>query len=282
MSNLILITTETFNNLPCNFYRNMNDDILLTREQIGQALEYADPIKAIQNIHTKHKDRLDQMSVRIKTETFDIPRSDVGRNKNLMTERVYYTEKGIMEICRWSRQKNANIFMDWTWDIVSKYRHNELNTIPNIQPLIDAITTLTQTVSTMQQDISSLKESSVKKKIPEKKYSRWKTNTFEKLNLLTDYVNEHSDQNLRLSDTMHIILNEVQDTYNIEFSDYIKDYMFETECEDRPYDLDVVKYYKDIRNMYDATLDSTLERLNLELPKANRNIFDELADKIAL
>lgn len=282
MSNLILITTETFNNLPCNFYRNMNDDILLTREQIGQALEYADPIKAIQNIHTKHKDRLDQMSVRIKTETFDTPRSDVGRNKNLMTERVYYTEKGIMEICRWSRQKNANIFMDWTWDIVSKYRHNELNTIPNIQPLIDAITTLTQTVSTMQQDISSLKESSVKKKIPEKKYSRWKTNTFEKLNLLTDYVNEHSDQELRLSDTMHIILNEVQDTYNIEFSDYIKDYMFETECEDRPYDLDVVKYYKDIRNMYDATLDSTLERLNLELPKANRNIFDELADKIAL
>lgn len=174
MSNLILITTETFNNLPCNFYRNMNDDILLTREQIGQVLEYADPIKAIQNIHTKHKDRLDQMSVRIKTETFDTPRSDVGRNKNLMTERVYYTEKGIMEICRWSRQKNANIFMDWTWDIVSKYRHNELNTIPNIQPLIYAITTLTQTVSTMQQDISSLKESSFKKKIPEKKYSRWK------------------------------------------------------------------------------------------------------------
>ena len=42
--------------------------------------------------------------------------------------------------------------MDWTWDIIEKYRHNELNTVPNIQPLIDAITTLTQTVSTMQQD----------------------------------------------------------------------------------------------------------------------------------
>ena len=84
----------------------------------------------------------------------------------------------------------------------------------------------------------------------------------------------------RLSDTMHIILNEVQDTYNIEFSDYIKDYMFETECEDKPYDLDVINYYKDIRNMYDLTLSSTLEKLNLELPKTNRNIFDELADKI--
>lgn len=284
MSNLTLITTETFNNLSCNFYRNMNNDILLTREQIGQALEYADPSKAIRKIHLKHKDRLDELCVRIKDRTFDNTQSGASReqNGNLMTERVYYTERGVMEICRWSRQKNANIFMDWVWDIIEKYRHNELNTAPNIQPLIDAITTLTQTVSTMQQDISSLKESTAKKILPEKKYSRWKTNTFEKLNLLTNYVNKHSDQELRLSDTMHIILNEVQDTYNIEFSDYIKDYMFETECEDRPYDLDVVNYYKDIRNMYDTTLNSILEKLNLELPKANRNIFDELADKIAL
>lgn len=278
MSNLTIITTETFNNLPCNFYRNMNDDILLTREQIGQALEYADPSKAIRKIHLKHKDRLDELSVRIKLGN---TQNGANLSKSEEQERVYYTERGVMEICRWSRQKNANIFMDWTWDIISKYRHNELNTTPNIQPLIDAITTLTQTVSTMQQDISSLKESSIKKKFPDKKYSRWKTTTFDKLRLLTDYVNEHSDQELRLSDTMHIILNEVQDTYNIEFSDYIKDYMFETECEDRPYDLDVVNYYKDIRNMYDTTLNSILEKFNLELPKTNRNIFDELADRIA-
>lgn len=250
---------------------------------IGQALEYADPSKAIRKIHLKHKDRLDELCVRIKDRTFDNTQSGASReqNGNLMTERVYYTERGVMEICRWSRQKNANIFMDWTWDIISKYRHNELNTTSNIQPLIDAITTLTQTVSTMQQDISSLKEASTKKKLPDKKYSRWKTTTFDKLRLLTDYVNEHSDQELRLSDTIHIILNEVQDTYNIEFSDYIKDYMFETECEDRPYDLDVINYYKDIRNMYDTTLNSILEKFNLEPPKTNRNIFDELADKIA-
>lgn len=266
MSNLTLITTETFNNLPCNFYKNINDDILLTREQIGQALEYSDPMVAIGKIHNRHSDRLDQFSFTNLVNGHQI---------------YYYTKKGVMEICRWSKSKRANEFMDWTWDIVSKYRHNELNITSNIQPLIDAITTLTNTVSTMQQDISSLKEASTKKKLPDKKYSRWKTTTFDKLKLLTDYVNKYSDQELRLSDTMHIILNEVQDTYNIEFSDYIKDYMFETECEDRPYDLDVVNYYKDISNMYDTTLNSILEKLNLELPKTNRNIFDELADKIA-
>ena len=50
-----LITTEKFGELDCSFYRNMNDDILLTREQIEEALEYADPIKAIQKIYLKHQ-----------------------------------------------------------------------------------------------------------------------------------------------------------------------------------------------------------------------------------
>ena len=44
---LKLITTETFGTVPCDFYRNMNDDMLLTREQIGQALEYKDPMVAM-------------------------------------------------------------------------------------------------------------------------------------------------------------------------------------------------------------------------------------------
>ena len=104
MSNLTLITTETFNNLSCNFYRNMNDDILLTREQIGQALEYADPSKAIRKIHLKHKDRLDELSVRIKLGN---TQNGANLSKSEEQERVYYTERGVMEICRWSRQKKC-------------------------------------------------------------------------------------------------------------------------------------------------------------------------------
>ena len=66
MSNLKLITTENFGNISCDFYRNMNDDILLTREQIGSALEYSNPGKAIQQIHLRHKDRLEPLCLRIK------------------------------------------------------------------------------------------------------------------------------------------------------------------------------------------------------------------------
>ena len=68
MTNLKLITTETFGDLSCNFYRNMNDDILLTREQIGQALEYSDPMNAIYKIHKRHQDRLDNLSICYQTD----------------------------------------------------------------------------------------------------------------------------------------------------------------------------------------------------------------------
>ena len=280
MTNLKLITTETFGDLSCNFYHNMNDDILLTREQIGQALEYSDPIKAIQNIHSKHKDRLDDLCIHIKSETFDIPQSDGGRKNNLLTERVYYTERGIMEICRWSRQPKANIFMDWVWDIIEKYRHNELQ--PNLQPLIDSLSILTQTITTIQQDINTLKESQTTKKLPEKKYSRWKTNTFYKLNTLLSYVNTHSEENLKLSEIIHLVIQEIEDTYNIEINDYVEAYKSKFNLETNPYAIDVINHYKDIKDMFTLTLDSIMNRLDLSdnTKSSSKNIFDILAEEI--
>ena len=133
----------------------------------------------------------------------------------------------------------------------------------------------------MQQDINSLKESQTTKKLPEKKYSRWKSNTFNKLKTLTEYANERSDQELSLSDTLHITINEMEDTYNIELSDYTRDYMLENSSETKPYDLDVINYYKDIRNMYTLTVNSIMDMLNLqEESSIKRNIFDELAEKL--
>ena len=287
MTNLKLITTETFGDLSCNFYRNMNDDILLTREQIGIALEYSDPIKAIQNIHSKHKDRLDDLCIHIKSETFDIPQSDGGRKNNLLTERVYYTERGIMEICRWSRQPKANLFMDWVWDIIEKYRHNELQ--PNLEQLTETLSSITQTLAnitnnmvSMQQDISTLKESQTTKKLPEKKYSRWKTNTFNKLNTLLSYVNTHSEETLKLSEIIHLVIQETEDIYNIEINDYVEAYKSEFDLETNPYTIDVINHYKDIKDMFTLTLDSIMNKLNLSenTKSSSKNIFDVLAEEI--
>ena len=110
-NNLKLVTTETFGDLPCDFYCNMNDDILLTREQIGTALEYSNPAKAIQKIHLTHKDRLENFSVLDK----------LGSTDGKSYDTILYTQRGVMEICRWSNKPKANLFMDWVWDIVEKY-----------------------------------------------------------------------------------------------------------------------------------------------------------------
>ena len=270
MTNLKLITTETFGDLSCNFYRNMNDDILLTREQIGIALEYSDPDVALSKIHKKHKDRLDELSVVTKLESTD------GKEYNT----TLYSERGIMEICRWSRQPKANLFMDWVWDIIEKYRHNELQ--PNLQPLIDSLSILTQTITTMQQDISTLKESQTQKKLPEKKYSRWKTNTFNKLNTLLSYVNTHSEETLKLSEIIHLVIQETEDTYNIEINDYVEAYKSEFNLDTNPYAIDVINYYKDIKDMFTLTLDSIMNKLNLldNTKSSSRNIFDILAEEI--
>lgn len=117
MSTLKLVTTETFNNLSCSFYRNMNDDILLTREQIGQALEYSDPAKAIRNIHLKYKERLETLCVRIKEPT--LINSQCNNMKNLLTEKVYYTLEGALIICSLSYQPKAYDFSKWLLKISS-------------------------------------------------------------------------------------------------------------------------------------------------------------------
>lgn len=114
---LKLIKQERFYSVTTDFYQDLsNEDILMTREQIGLALEYGDPQKAISNIHLRHKDRLDKFSVVLNLRATD--------------EKFYpttlYTVKGVYEICRWSKQKLADEFMDFVWNIVDAYRTGKL------------------------------------------------------------------------------------------------------------------------------------------------------------
>ena len=153
---------------------------------------------------------------------------------------------------------------------------------PNLQPLIDSISILTQTITTMQQDINTLKESQTTKKLPEKKYSRWKTNTFNKLNTLLSYVNTHSEETLKLSEIIHLVIQETEDTYNIEINDYVEAYKSEFNLDTNPYAIDVINHYKDIKDMFTLTLDSIMNKLNLSdnAKSSSKNIFDILAEEI--
>jgi len=124
MNNLQLMATENFNGLSCDFY-NHDDQILMTRNQIGTALGYIDPSKAIKDIHIRHKDRLDKFSRMAQlAPTSKIAKIDPPSG-GLQTTYLY-SQRGVFEICRWSRQPKADEFMDWVWDIIEKYRNGEL------------------------------------------------------------------------------------------------------------------------------------------------------------
>src|SRR5690625_4818368 len=114
--NLSIVSKEMFGQKEMNIYQNENNDIFMTREQIGQALEYSEPVIAISKLHKRNRNRLDKFSVVTKLVSAD------GK----LYETTIYNEKGIYEIARKSGQPKADEFYDWVYDLLSKLRKGEL------------------------------------------------------------------------------------------------------------------------------------------------------------
>lgn len=117
--NLELVTSSAFNGVTCDFYHEDNDqrDLWLTRNQIGAALGYKDPDSSLSRIHERHKSRLDRYCAVDKLAGTD------GK----LYDTYIYNRRGVMEICRWSRQPKADEFMDWVYDVVESYLDGEDN-----------------------------------------------------------------------------------------------------------------------------------------------------------
>lgn len=97
-----------------------------------------------------NRDRLNPLSVVAKLSSTD------GKEY----ETMLYTERGVMEICRWSNKPKANQFMDWVWDIVEKYRNHELTntTQINIAPITEAITSMSQAITTLTNNMTAMQQ----------------------------------------------------------------------------------------------------------------------------
>lgn len=108
---MTVITSKPFGALNVDVYQNDKHQYYMTREQIGAALEYGNPKVAIMNIHTRNSDRLDKFCSVLNLST------EVG-NHTQMRRTYVYSLRGVMEICRFSRQPKADAFMDFCWDIM--------------------------------------------------------------------------------------------------------------------------------------------------------------------
>ena len=115
MSNeLQLLTTREFNGVTLDCYKVEDDssDFWATREQIGQLLGYKRPRHAIANLHNRYRERLDKFSGVLKLST------PSGGTQNV----IVYNFKGLLEICRYSNQPNANEVIDKLWEIADEIR----------------------------------------------------------------------------------------------------------------------------------------------------------------
>lgn len=115
MENLQLATSENFCGALCDFYC-VNNQLFMTRSQIGKALEYEKEAESIGDIHNRYKARLDKFSVQRKLSGTD------GK----LYSTYLYSQRGVFEICRRSRQAKADAFMDWVWDVIEAYRNGDL------------------------------------------------------------------------------------------------------------------------------------------------------------
>lgn len=108
---MTVIASKPFGALNVDVYEDSKHQYYMTREQIGTALEYSDPRIAIYKIHQRNADRLDPLSSVTKLVT------QVG-NHTEERELFCYNLRGVMEICRFSRQPKADAFMDFCWGIM--------------------------------------------------------------------------------------------------------------------------------------------------------------------
>ena len=123
----------------------------MTREQIGTALEYGDPTKAINNIHHRNKDRLDPLSSTLKMRVGE-------KNRTNTREFVVYTLRGVMEICRYSTQPKANAFIDFCWDVMVALMQGETVSL-NRGQVSDAESRRQARFEIMTQGIEELRQS---------------------------------------------------------------------------------------------------------------------------
>ena len=153
----------------------------------------------------------------------------------------------------------------------------------NMQPITDALTsvsntltTLTQTMASMQQEINTIKETqSVQPKLSKKKWSYWSTKMYPKYQLLTDYFH------ITHKELYKNLYGELQNTYpDIDLNQEIDDYCYENKLE-YAYTLDVIEHNLTLRKLFESVVDNLLNKYNLadtyNINTKIPTIFDEIS-----
>lgn len=271
MNNLKLVETDVFNEIAtCDFWGNANNEYLVTREQIGRALGYSNPANAIKNIHLKHKERLDKFSTQLTL-------GYVEGDRYVERERILYNRKGIMEICRWSRQPLADKFMDWCWEIMDRLISNSLNTVTlsreeysmivnaanevgQLNKVNEQLTRQLQIISaqntTMQDKLSRIWQK-IMLIVPPVHYSSWKNKMSQKIVSLAKILGYTNDDDRK--SIYGDIYNMMKSGYDIDLDSYKENYLLsQTDCKNVAM-IDVIDSDTVLRDIFEEIVDRYIQ-----------------------
>lgn len=131
--NLQLIKQDKFNNILVDVYRNDNDEVFMTIDQLANALEYASK-SAIENMLTRNSYLKDEEF----SSTHDVWVDGKMRNTRL------FTEDGIYEITMLSKQPKAMEFRQFIRQLLKGLRKGEIKLLPSdVKPQDQLLTLLT-------------------------------------------------------------------------------------------------------------------------------------------
>lgn len=183
----------------------------------------------------------------------------------------------------------ASVFID-------KKSTDNINTELLAESISKAISTALQPINDRlskleEQSVNSVNTSNatVQNKLPNKKYkSGWLKNTFDKLNLLLDYLKENesvlpdilkpkSNKKLNLPWIIHIVINQAESmNENLDFNEYKERYEYENQIECNS-TMDFIEYYSTTKDLFSETLDLILSSIGIKLSKENtKTILEEL------
>lgn len=116
MSNLTLVKSEKFGEVKCDFYINENQTTCMTSEQLGCALEYANPRESINKLVSRNEYlRTVEFSAEVKMTS----------PSGMQNTRVF-TEDGIYEVTMLAKTEKAKTFRAWVRKILKGLRAGEL------------------------------------------------------------------------------------------------------------------------------------------------------------
>ena len=304
-NHMTVITSKPFGALNVDVYEDNKHQYYMTREQIGTALEYGNPVTAIKNIHQRNADRLDKFSTWLKT-------SQVEGNRTVERETIAYNLKGVMEICRFSRQPKADAFMDFCWDIMESLMrgdsvlatpqmdaalskefidvrlHALFDSIKNLQNELDSTrkdlgnqieearatsNEALNVISSVSQCVHQIKDKQMDDAIKAKSYtpraeqiSDWRRDMYDRIKVVA------KTNDMKIEEIMSKIYLYMRDVYGFVIEDERKKFKRKTGRSGHISTIDVVES----SNMYKSIFESLVKDLHAEAISSKKgNFFDQ-------